>query len=184
MIVLNSAEVKRRLKSRGFHSLGELCASLELHRNSLSSYLSGKGVLPLAVQKLFDALDLEPGSALERRRHFDPETDPLLHAAPVLDALVRTNPNVSFILFGSRARNNATRYSDIDIGVLGPTPLSIDEWVTLREVAEQTAGDLPYAVDVVDLGRADPLFLQKVRREGRFAGGSVSHWTRLQRGDA
>jgi len=52
------------------------------------------------------------------------------------------------IIFGSRASGNASKYSDIDIGFLGPRPMS--QQVLYRVMDDLEESDLPYKVDVVD----------------------------------
>jgi len=60
-------------------------------------------------------------------------------------------------LFGSRARGNARRNSDIDIGIIGESPLS---WLLLQDIQERMdESDLPSEVDLVDFSQLnDPTF--------------------------
>ncbi len=69
-------------------------------------------------------------------------------------------------LFGSRARGEGGRSSDIDVAVLPLSPLP--GWIlsALREDLEESR--VPYRVDLVDLSMADPSFRELVLREGRL----------------
>ena len=68
------------------------------------------------------------------------------------------------VLYGSVARGAETAMSDIDIGVLGHSPLSHeDEAVIAEEMARVTA--LP-RIEVKSLHRTPPLFLYEVMNEG------------------
>jgi hypothetical protein len=67
-------------------------------------------------------------------------------------------------LFGSWARGEATRLSDIDVAIDPSTPLPRGTLARLREQLEESA--VPYHVDIVDLSRADPEFRRRVLAEG------------------
>jgi predicted nucleotidyltransferase len=60
------------------------------------------------------------------------------------------------VLFGSRARGEARVRSDFDIGVIGDTPLPLDDFYVLADQIEA----LPtlYRIDWVDLARASAKF--------------------------
>jgi predicted nucleotidyltransferase len=88
--------------------------------------------------------------ALEELRHM------VLAALSELDAAVW--------LFGSCARGKPRQHSDIDIGILPRDELSSGFLAELEADIEESA--IPYDVDLVDLRRADPAFLDAVRREG------------------
>lgn len=67
-------------------------------------------------------------------------------------------------LFGSRARGDARRASDIDVAVLPEAPLIAGTLARLREALEES--DIPYRVDIVDLSTAGAAFRHKVLTEG------------------
>ena len=67
-------------------------------------------------------------------------------------------------LFGSWARGEATRLSDIDVAIDPHTPLPRGTLARLREQLEES--HVPYHVDVVDLSRTDPEFRRRVLAEG------------------
>ncbi len=67
-------------------------------------------------------------------------------------------------LFGSQAAQRAGRTSDIDIGILPIAPLPRGLLSEIREELEES--HIPYPVDLVDLSRSNPEFLQHVKQEG------------------
>ncbi|WP_038056592.1 nucleotidyltransferase family protein [Thermus amyloliquefaciens] len=70
---------------------------------------------------------------------------------------------VKLILYGSHARGEAGRGSDLDLALLGPAPLR-ELLPLLREALEEAP--VLSRVDLVDLGEADPAFRERVLREG------------------
>ena len=67
-------------------------------------------------------------------------------------------------LFGSQATQRAGRASDIDVGILPMAPLPRGLLSEIREKLEES--HIPYPVDLVDLSKSKPEFLQRVRQEG------------------
>ena len=67
-------------------------------------------------------------------------------------------------LFGSCARGDILRHSDIDIGILPRDELPSSFFADLAESIEESS--IPYDVDIVDLRHATPSLLDEVRREG------------------
>jgi len=80
----------------------------------------------------------------------------------VLDALGEKNAKV--YLFGSWARGEATRLSDIDVAIDPHATLPRGTLARLRERLEES--HVPYHVDVVDLTRTAPEFRRRVLAEG------------------
>jgi len=80
----------------------------------------------------------------------------------VLDALGEKNAKV--YLFGSWARGEATRLSDIDVAIAPHVTLPRGTLARLRERLEES--HVPYHVDVVDLTRTAPEFRRRVLAEG------------------
>jgi hypothetical protein len=67
-------------------------------------------------------------------------------------------------LFGSWARGEATRTSDIDVAIDPYDTFPRGMLARLRERLEES--HVPYRVDVVDLRRTDPEFQRRVLAEG------------------
>ena len=80
----------------------------------------------------------------------------------VLDAL--RGEDVIIILFGSRARGDYSRRSDIDIGILPKNEYSKKKIILLKEKLEEM--NIPYKVEVVNLSKVSKVFREKARKEG------------------
>ena len=72
--------------------------------------------------------------------------------------------NVIVILFGSRARGDYSKVSDIDIGILPKNRLDRKKLVLLKEKIDNL--NFPYTVDVVDLSKVSEAFRERALREG------------------
>lgn len=72
--------------------------------------------------------------------------------------------DVEVWLFGSCARGDVRRASDIDIGILPREPLGDAFFAELAANIEDST--IPYNVDIVDLTRVAPSWLDAIRREG------------------
>ena len=67
-------------------------------------------------------------------------------------------------LFGSCARGDVQRWSDIDVAIDPQEPLPSGLRSDIEEDLEEST--VPYFVDVVDLSTARPEFRDEVKREG------------------
>jgi hypothetical protein len=67
-------------------------------------------------------------------------------------------------LFGSRARHDQARSSDIDVAILPLAPLPPGLLSSIREELEES--NIPYVVDLVDLSQSGAAFREAVLREG------------------
>lgn len=67
-------------------------------------------------------------------------------------------------LYGSFARGQAVRTSDIDVAVLPEQPLGPGVLAMIREALEEST--VPYPVEVTDLSEAPLSFREQVLREG------------------
>ena len=65
--------------------------------------------------------------------------------------------------FGSRAKGNAHKYSDVDLLIDGPIPLSLQKLAELETLLDES--DLPFRVDIVDARRSDPAFLAAIKAD-------------------
>jgi predicted nucleotidyltransferase len=73
-------------------------------------------------------------------------------------------PNAKIYLFGSYARGDFTRSSDVDIAIDAGAPISLVEKSQIKNMIE--ALNLIQNVDVVDYQSIPPLLQQKVLKEG------------------
>lgn len=68
--------------------------------------------------------------------------------AEVKQVLQRIVPKLEVWAFGSRARHTAKPYSDLDLALISPAPLSLEQLATLKDAFDTS--DLAVRVDVVD----------------------------------
>ena len=80
----------------------------------------------------------------------------------VLDAL--GDHDAAVWLFGSCARGEVFRHSDIDIAILPRGELP--SWFFAQLAADIEESPIPYDVDLVDLRHVEPALVEEVRREG------------------
>ncbi len=71
---------------------------------------------------------------------------------------------VRVYLYGSFARGQAVRTSDIDVAVLPEQPLRPGVLARIREALDEST--VPYPVEVTDLSEAPLSFREQVLREG------------------
>lgn len=67
------------------------------------------------------------------------------------------------VLFGSRARGTAQRFSDIDLGFVSSKPLPERVKTALWEALDDS--DIPYVVDIVDMQSVSPELRQLAEKE-------------------
>jgi predicted nucleotidyltransferase len=82
---------------------------------------------------------------------------------PIANILTKEFLEIAVILLGSRARGNAKKYSDWDMGVtLGKKQLSTEEYFKIKNRVEDLSDNLPRSVDVINLDVAPSWFLRKI----------------------
>ena len=94
-----------------------------------------------------------------------PSTDPQLVLSPqelatVCHILHQHVPEREVRVFGSRARGAAKPYSDLDLVLMGATPLPMTTLGLLNEAFAES--DLPWRVDVVDWASTAPEFQRHI----------------------
>lgn len=67
-------------------------------------------------------------------------------------------------LFGSRARGDARRTSDIDLAIVARHPIPADSLAEMREALEESR--IPFRVDLVDYAGAPAPLREAIDREG------------------
>ncbi|MBT9247919.1 nucleotidyltransferase domain-containing protein (plasmid) [Gemmobacter fulvus] len=83
------------------------------------------------------------------------------HLAQVQTILARHLPNdVEVLVFGSRARGGAKRFSDLDLALKDVGPLDPTVMAHLVDAFEESS--LPWRVDLVDYHALTPAFLSAV----------------------
>lgn len=175
--ILDQKRFEEAMRRQGFSSIGALAKAVGVHRNTIHYYLSGHGVFPEKLEKLFSRLSIRPADVLVQKKQ--PGADPLSTIAPLIDRLQSRFPEVAFVLFGSRARNTARPYSDWDVGVYCHHGISHEQYRIMRHEKEDWEEQSPYMVDVTNLNRADEDFLKSVSRGWIFLGGNLGSWLAL-----
>ncbi len=180
MYILDKERFLSSLKKRGYKSIGLLANALGIHRNTIHHYLSGNGVFPENFEKIIRALDLDPRDILidkecEDKKNF---TEAI---ASVVDKLTSEFRDVSFILFGSRARGTAQKYSDYDIGIFSSKGVRHDTYLKILGRKDDLVEDLPFFVDIVNLNNADNEFLKIISRDWMFLTGKLKDWNEIRR---
>jgi uncharacterized protein len=71
---------------------------------------------------------------------------------------------VKVYLFGSRARGDASRVSDVDLAIEEISPMNSYKYSELAELLEEST--IPYRVDIVNLNAASSALQSMVKKEG------------------
>ena len=92
-----------------------------------------------------------------------------LHLAPahlsiVQAILAEQLPQARVLAFGSRAAGTPRKYSDLDLAIIQPEPLTLRVISRLKIAFEDS--DLPICVDVIDWNQADREFKAMVVKQG------------------
>ena len=80
----------------------------------------------------------------------------------VQDVLRRHVPEREVWAFRSRARHTAKKFSDLDLAVMGESPLGLALQAAMNEAFQESA--LPFKVDLVDWASITPAFRQVIER--------------------
>ena len=91
---------------------------------------------------------------------------PLIDISPenwqiVREILQRYVPDREVWAFGSRAKWTAKEFSDLDLAIIGDTPLSIALTADMKEAFQESA--LPFMIDIVDWASITPSFRQVIQ---------------------
>lgn len=180
MYVLDRESLLAAMNRKGIRSFSELARRTGVHRNTLGRFISsGEPVLPDSLTRVFAELELEPSSAITKaEKEGDPLTSP--EFVSFLDQLVVFHPRAAYALFGSRARNEAKRYSDLDLGVFSREGITLDKHLELIDIKERFEDESPWLVDLINLNTADQEFIEKVSADLKFLAGRYGDWLALK----
>ena len=106
---------------------------------------------------------------------------PGLEAAEVVDSIVHCHSDIAVCLFGSRAREDQKPFSDIDLGIYRKKKISLKEFSSLMTMVDDFNEKLsiPTPIQIVNLTSADKDFLEAIREDLVFIGGSMQSWALL-----
>ncbi len=72
-------------------------------------------------------------------------------------------PDAKIFIYGSRVKNKALKYSDVDIAVKCPTKISFEKILKLKAYFEDST--FPYQVDLIDLDNISEKFLSMIKED-------------------
>ena len=72
-------------------------------------------------------------------------------------------PQVQVLVFGSRARGNFKKYSDLDLALDSKSPINPRDLSIIRENFSQSR--LPFKIDLVELTRLDSDFKTEISKD-------------------
>lgn len=72
-------------------------------------------------------------------------------------------PQLPVWAFGSRATGKAKPYSDLDLAIISPEPMSLAQVAALAEAFSDSS--LPWKVDIVDWASTSPAFRRIIERD-------------------
>lgn len=81
----------------------------------------------------------------------------------MIEILRRSIPDREIWAFGSRALGGARRFSDLDLAILGDTPVPLDTLAALHREFDDSA--LTIKVDVIDWATTGASFREVIRRD-------------------
>lgn len=173
---LDSKKLTDTIKTSRFKSISKLAQSIGVHRNTISHFFKeGVSVIPESLTKLFSAL------GKDAREYIVLKNDQRKEIAFVVDHIHELNPKCCITLFGSRARGTNRKYSDYDIGIYSREGIDHVTYCKIIDKVDQITDDFPYLVQVVNLNRADQLFMDSIRSDLIFLGGRMTDWLEVKK---
>ncbi len=85
-----------------------------------------------------------------------------------IDSIFRTileGKHIRVVLFGSQARNDASKASDYDFALDGSTEVERSIIVSLKEMFEEST--VPYQIDIVDLNNVSEAMKNQINKFGK-----------------
>ncbi|HQQ50960.1 MAG TPA: nucleotidyltransferase domain-containing protein [Spirochaetota bacterium] len=82
----------------------------------------------------------------------------------IVSVIVEKADPVRIILFGSRAKGNANKGSDIDIALEDEKALTFREMRKMKELIDDVSG--LYSVDIIVLSKVDDTFKDSIKESG------------------
>ena len=161
--LLDTAKVRALALEANIASLGALCDLAQIHRNSLTPYVKGeRSPFTQVVLDIAKALGV-PATDIIRQQ----DDENLLEAKDKFRSVLPAEH--ALFLFGSRARGDAQKYSDIDLGITGgKSPLGFSEFSRLKTKAEELFDSYPLSINLVNLDIAPDDFLFSISRDLQF----------------
>ena len=99
--------------------------------------------------------------------------------ASLADNLHRQFPDMTVILFGSRASGCAQQYSDWDLGIYSGQGITHKDYQKALRLKSDFEDDSPYFIDLVNLNHVDQAFINNISKDWIFLTGSQTDWIDL-----
>ncbi len=161
---LDIDKISRLSADLGINSLAELSKKAKINKNSITSYIKGlRSPFTQVVLDIADALNT-PALNLVRTAEDEVERELKARLAPLLDGLL--DGSVAILLFGSRARKDNKKFSDIDIGVTGgSTKLDFGTYSIFKSKVDDAFDSYHLSINLVNLDMAPLDFLLNIQQD-------------------
>lgn len=179
--VLNREAIEAAMARKRIRGLSDLARRTGVHRNTLGRFIYKElAVLPGSIARVLEELSVSPEDALKCIHSPSQTSSTMAVIAEIADKLLEKRHEAVYVLFGSRARNDARRYSDFDIGVFSKDGLSLETYLSLLDVKEGFEEEQPWFFDLVNLNNADSEFLRNIASDLQFLAGRRQDWLALK----
>lgn len=178
MYYLDKDKFYASLASSGYSSVEELAKSLGVHRNTIHYYLKGKPIISTKLSAIIKGLGVGLMDIISKEPELQFPQEPI---AALIDQLLDKTPEFTYVLFGSRARKSAKKYSDFDIGVYREKGIPLSDYLNLLRQRDELEDDSAFFIDLVNLNNADREFITEISKDWIFLGGKQRDWLALQK---
>lgn len=178
MMTLSRQKLLAKMQQAQIPSLLQLAKQAGLNRNTINYYLSGASLLPKGFLKICQILGTSPNNLINS------DTPPSLYLtrgiASAIDRLAKRFPELTFTLFGSRARGTAKTFSDWDIGFFSSNQVNHETHLELLDFVDDLNNELDIEIDAINLNEAKAHFLIENKDDFLFLKGSLSDWLQFK----
>lgn len=178
---LDNKKFKQRVLSCGYRTVSEFALKNTIHRNTMQNLLRGRSVFLRSFEKIAKMLDSDPLELLLPTSPLPASVPHIDELSPLVAKLVQRHPKMAVVLLGSRAKRQATTYSDWDLGLFSLSkPISGMQYLRLKRAVEEWSEDLVRKVDCVNLHQAPIWFLENMQGGMIFLDGDRESFVYLQ----
>ena len=169
-VIIDTETLENLLRGRGYGSLSEFASHAGIHRNTVRKYIVGNApIFSRGLAAISSQLGVQPWQLLKQLHD-----KPYEELVAKIKAIANHDKQLAFVLFGSRAKKTAKKYSDWDIGVSGgSTPVESNHYLALRQEVDDAFDDFPFGVQLVNLDQAPTWFLQELNTTVQFLCGNI-----------
>ena len=177
MEIVDRQKFMLSLKNQGIKSFLEMSRISGLHRNTINHYLKGGSIYQTAFLEICKILQVQPQDLTSAS-----PTQIVIPAelAQTLDALHQSYPDITFVLFGSRARNSAKPFSDWDIGFFANKKITHQTHLNLLKKMDDLMDNSMLEINLVNLQEADVDFLKSIAPDITYLTGQLCDFQKLK----